>query len=198
MNGCTVVKSEKENSHAGTTISLNEAFSGNDIKFEPLQLPYREDDHWIAVEYPKTFQPDGEFLSVVAHVPVGHDETQTQSGLFVDGWTEVIPNEQETTGLAVHYNQPNSEPPQVLLLAITPEITNHWKWGDLMATMHETLDSAKKRAVEPDQIEFSQYAHFLPAVMCAMTAQYGTIAADFAANVSESINSQNQNSDGSS
>ena len=45
---------------------------------------------------------------------------------MVDEWSEVIPAGTETTGIAVHYNQPSTEPPQTLLLVVTPEITGRW------------------------------------------------------------------------
>ena len=93
------------------------------------------------------------------------------------------PGQEETTGITIHFDQPNSEPPQALLLAITPEVTGHWKWQDLVDTLHETLDMAKKRAVEPDQIDKTDYAQLLPAIMAPMTPSLATISLDFAANL---------------
>lgn len=44
-------------------------------------------------------------------------------------------------------------PPQALLLAVTPEETGSWSWDDLVGTLTDTLARAKRRAVEPAQLE---------------------------------------------
>lgn len=161
------------------------------LDLKPLQLPFREEDYWVAVTYPEVkpedadkpdvFIPDEDFLSVVQWLPAsGFDPGQKQSGLLVDEWTEVIPSKQQTTGIAVHYNQATTEPPQALLLAITPEVTGAWTWDKLVGTLHNTLDRAKLRAVEPDQLDKSAYGHLLPAIISAVTSYpFATISTDF-------------------
>lgn len=170
---------------------LGEAFEGLSLALKPLQLPFRETDHWVAVEYPAVapgdldkpdvFVPEGDFLSFVQWLPEsGFDAGGPQSGLLIDEWIEVIPGKQETTGIAVHYNQPNSEPPQVLLLAVTPEVTGSWTWDKLVGILHDTLDRARQRAVEPDQLGGTAYAHLLPAVLAAIPSYpFATISTDF-------------------
>jgi hypothetical protein len=174
-----------------TVGTLGEAFGGMPMALKPLQLPFRETDHWIAVEYPEVapqdlgqpevFVPEGDFLSVVQWLPAsGFDAGGPQSGLLLDEWTEVIPGKQATTGIAVHYNQPSSEPPQVLLLAVTPEVTGAWTWAKLVGILHDTLDRARQRAVEPDQLGSTGYGHLLPAVLSATSSYpFATISTDF-------------------
>lgn len=146
----------------------------------PLQLPYRETDYWMAVEYPEVFVPQGEFLSLVQLPGNYFDVSQPQSGLLVDEWIESIPGKQETTGIAVHYDQPSMEPPQTLLLAVTPEVTGNWSWDKLIGILNDTLDRAKQRAVEPNQLDRTAYAHLLPAVLSAVTSYpFATITTDF-------------------
>lgn len=166
-------------------LTLNEAFNdaAYDLKLTPIQLPFWEENHWIAVDFPEGLTIPGDVLSIVMQSPTISDFSKGQAGLLIDDWTEVIPNKQEITGIAVHYDQPNSEPPQTLLLAITPEITGKWKWADLVDTLHETLDRAKRRAVEPDQLGKTAYAHLLPATLTAVTRYLVAIATDFVANV---------------
>jgi hypothetical protein len=77
----------------------------------------------------------------------------------------VIPSRDETLGLTFHYDQPNSEPPQVLLLVTPSNFTGSWRWEDLVNTLHETLDMAKKRAVEPDHVDTTVYSRFLPPIV---------------------------------
>lgn len=157
-----------------------EALHDNTLAIEPLQLPFRDTDHWVAVEYPETFVPEGQYLSVVQHpTATGFNPHATQRGFVLDDWTEVIPNRSETTGIAVHYNQPNSEPPQTLLLAVPPEVTGQWKWDELLGILNDTLDRAKQRAVEPHLFGLTGYGHLLPAVLTAVTSYpWMTISTD--------------------
>ena len=76
-----------------------------------------------------------------------------QRGLLLDEWTEEIPTASENTGISFRFNQPNAVPPQTLLLAVTPEETGSWNWDDLVGTLNDTLARAKRRAVEPAQLE---------------------------------------------
>ena len=84
----------------------------------------------------------------------------------------------ETTGIAVHYNQPNTEPPQSLLLAISPTLTGKWSWTDLVAVITDTFDRARRRGVEPDHLAATAYAQLLPAVITSVTSgsKFGTIS----------------------
>jgi hypothetical protein len=66
---------------------------------------------------------------------------------------------------------------------VTPEVTGHWRWDDLIATLNETLDMAKKRAVEPQHLDDTVSAHFLPAIMVPATRYLITVATNLAANV---------------
>ena len=159
---------------------LAEALHDKTLTIEPLQLPFRETDHWLAVEYPEAFEPEGQYLSVMQHLTaVGFDPLASQRGLVLDDWTEVIPNRTETTGLAVHYDQPNSEPPQTLLLAVPPAVTGSWQWDQLQGILNDTLERAAQRAVEPDMFAGTGWGHLLPAVITAVTSYpWATISTD--------------------
>jgi hypothetical protein len=178
----------------GTVESINiftTALKKSSFDLKPLQLPFRKKDHWVAVDYPEitsedannpdAFIPDEDFLSVAQWLPAsGFDPIQLQSGLFIDEWIEVIPSKSQTTGIAFHYNQPTTEPPQTLLLAITPEVTDTWSWDKLVGTLHNTLDRAKLRAVEPDQLDNTAFGHLLPAIVSAVTSDpFATISTDY-------------------
>ncbi len=122
--------------------------------------------------------PPLQFVPCEYIYPVGFNKNQPQGGLLLDEWTEVIPAETETTGVAFHFDKPNAEPPQTLLLCTTPRFTGQWSWDDLVDTLHDTLDRAKIRAVEPDQLDQTELSVFLPATVLATTWQPITIAAD--------------------
>jgi hypothetical protein len=167
-------------------------FDREPLPLEPLQLPFDKKAHWIAMEYPEVpiellddpnvFVPRGEFLSIVQELPAGHDADDAQAGLLIDEWSEVIPNRFETTGIAAHYDQPNTEPPQCVLVAVSPTIKGRWEWNDLVDTLIDTFDRAKRRAVEPDFLRITPYAQLLPAVLSTFTSfPFGTISTNLAA-----------------
>jgi hypothetical protein len=156
-----------------TVIRLAEVFDTADLELHPLQFPHRPGVPWLALEFPETL-PSGDPLVIdedkllyTAHFAVPFDETDRQAGLLVDEWTEVIPRRTEDTGLAFHYDRPNSEPPQTLLLALPADHGEGWRWEDLVDSIRETVDLARKRAIEPDHLDTTAYARFLPAVISA-------------------------------
>lgn len=172
--------------------TYQQLFDRGALSLAPLQLPFDQKAHWVAMEFPEVsaeqlddptvFVPGGDFLSIVRQLPEGHDAAAPQAGLLVDEWNEVIPNRVETTGIAVHYNQPNTEPPQCVLVAVSPTIKGHWEWDDLIETLIDTFDRAKRRAVEPDFLRTTPYAQLLPAVLSTFTSfPFGTISTNLAA-----------------
>lgn len=148
------------------------------LDLTPLQLPYVEDDHWLGLEYPEGFEIPSDKLLYTAYMP-SFNAAQPQCGLLVDEWTEVIPAKKETTGMTFHYDRPNSEPPQTMLLVTPAAFTGEWKWVDIVKTLHETLDLAKLRAIEPDHVDKTAYAQFLPATVAAVTTSPVTMALNY-------------------
>jgi hypothetical protein len=155
----------------------------NDIRLElrPVQVPYRTNDSWLAVAFPEK-DADGEpfgisrdTLSIAAHGASAFQAGVLQSGVLLDDWTEEIPTAQEITGIAFRFNQPNASPPQTLLLAVTPEETGAWNWDALVGTLNDTLARAKRRAVEPEQLEKQGlvWNAFAP----ALVSEFSTLAA---------------------
>jgi hypothetical protein len=82
-------------------------------------------------------------------------------GLFIDEFVELLPSPAETTGLAVHYDEPGNEAPQSVLLAV-PSNPRGWEYETLLEVLLETLDLAKMRAVDLDSLE--ALGHVLPAL----------------------------------
>lgn len=175
-------------------VMLTGAFGRTEPELQPIQLPYKANDHWLALQFPydpdpdtkkdptKNYQFDGDRLLYTAHYAVPFQKSQRQCGLLLDEWTEVIPSDTETTGITFHYDRPNCEPPQTMLLVTPPDFTGSWQWQDLVEALNETLNMAKKRAVEPDQVDATPYAGFLPATIMAVTLYQISIAANLALN----------------
>ncbi|MGW4873927.1 hypothetical protein [Streptomyces chartreusis] len=99
----------------------------------------------------------------------------TITGLAVDGWTQVTcaPSESADSGpigmraaantsgrqrpaVAFHYDEPDSTPPQVALVAVAPDLTagripGAWDLETLCDTLLETLALARQRAVAAER-----------------------------------------------
>ena len=155
--------------------TLADALNDVSLKLRPVQVPYRARDSWLAVAFPdkdpndpsKSFGISRDTLSIAAHGSAAFQVGTRQCGVLLDDWTEEIPTAHEITGISFRFNQPNAVPPQALLLAVTPEETGSWNWDDLVGTLADTLRRAKRRAVEPEQLEKqgSVWNTFAPALV---------------------------------
>ena len=90
------------------------------LTIEPAQLPYTAGDYWLGIEYPSSYTPAGDSVSLLLINPEQLQTAGVQSGFVIDEWIEMIPGKQQTTGITFNYNNPNASPPQSLLLAVTP------------------------------------------------------------------------------
>ena len=164
--------------------ALAGTLGGTEPDITPIQLPYQPGEGWLALEFDPTRPPDGERLLYTAHYPpgyvIGYDPAAATCGVLVDEWTEVVPVRDETAGLSFHFDRPGSEPPQSWLLVTPAQMQGHWTWSDLLGALHETLDLARLRAVEPAHVDTQGYARFLPATTSAVTLYGVSIAANFA------------------
>jgi hypothetical protein len=167
--------------------TLADALSDAPLELQPVQVPYRVNDSWLAVEFPKIDlnntdpdDPDKKFgisrdtLSIAAHGNSAFQVGVRKSGVLLDDWTEEIPTASETTGISFRFNQPNAMPPQTLLLAVTPEETGSWDWDALVGILADTLRRTKRRAVEPEQLE--KLGSTWNALAPALVSEFSTLA----------------------
>lgn len=71
------------------------------------------------------------------------------SGFKIDGWFETIPDDTVNASVAFHYDAPNTQPPQALLLAVPPNRDkDYWEIEDLVQIVSDTMDLYKIRAVD--------------------------------------------------
>ena len=163
---------------------LHEALNGSSLETEPIQLPYRKNDAWLGAEFPPGTSIDHDTLSLVLCAPQGFHPAAAQAGLLLDQWTEAIPNREEVTGITFNYNNPNSVPPQAILLAVTPERTGRWKWEHLVDGVLDTFARAKQRAVEPDQVDArGVVTTLLPALISEFSASRTNVSLDYSLNI---------------
>ena len=174
-----------------------------------LQLPFRANDHWVGLEIPEDYfashendpvEVSRDKLSLVGWLNPEFNTQTTFAGILVDEWNELIPNKEETTGIAFHYDQPNARPPQTVLLGIHPKNSDDspWAWNHLVDTLHCTLDLAKVRAVEPDHLLvkehdpsfsfFDAFAHILPGIVSRVGPNDPDVDTVFSVDFNENIN----------
>jgi hypothetical protein len=154
---------------------------GDDPALVPIQLPFRQHDSWLGMELAAGAAITEDRLLYTAHYAtnpssLGHD----QCGLLLDEWTELVPAERETTGIALDLDRPDSEPPQAMLLVVPPVRTGAWNTDDLVAAVTETFELAQLRAVEPEHLDDTAYAQLLPATVLSATRRPITISTDLA------------------
>jgi hypothetical protein len=147
-----------------------------------MQLPFTPDERWFALEFPAAQAVDKDHLLYTAHFAAAFDPSVNQCGLLVDEWNEIIPGSSADTGLTFHFDRPNNEAPQSMLLVTPANFQGAWQWRDLVDALNDTLDLAKTRAVEPKHIDASPYAPFLPATIMASQVYQLTIALNLALN----------------
>ncbi len=163
----------------------------------PIQLPFQAGDPWLAMQLPEKFTVEGERLLYTAHYSTPFAAGAHQCGLLLDEWTEVIPGTTKEAGVTFNFDRPDNEPPQTILVVTPASVgavvgigggvarggvagvreagavsigeSGGWQWEDLVGALNETLDLAKKRALEPAQIEPTPYARLLPATIMAVT-----------------------------
>jgi hypothetical protein len=145
---------------------------------------------WFAEK--QSFDPTvhRDYLSIVVQSNGGLDATEPIGGLVVDEWHEVVPNQRETTAVAFHYDAPNAEPPQTLLLASSARelrVNGNWHWEELVSCVNQALLLGKMRAVGPDQLRHTELDLVLPATLAAETVTPATIASSYLINRSEKI-----------
>ena len=110
---------------------------GDALAMVPVQTPRAVGDPWIGGALGAATLP-GDVLSVMMITPPA-DPTQPLAGLMIDDWSELVPGETETTGLAFHFDRPNACAPQALLLAVSPTLDGAWDWSDLVAIVDRDL-----------------------------------------------------------
>jgi len=154
---------------------LGELYGEPSPSGRPLQLPVEDGDFWLGAEFPterdasgaeRRRRPTRDKLSLVVFEAsaLTLDADAAAACVLVDQWNEIIANETETTGIAVHYDQPDATAPQSLLLAVPPRVRGRWRWEDLVHTLDDTLELAKNRTVELEHLNQDIYGQLLPAV----------------------------------
>jgi hypothetical protein len=145
---------------------LHEKFKNNAncFNFKTMQFPYDFDgnDRWMALPINNDNELKDGRASILFNDLSDYNPNNYTCGLLIDEWVEVIPSKTQDTGIAFHYDQPNSKAPQCMLLALPSEFTGDWSWNDLVETVNQTFDEAKKRALDYEALSSSELCHSIP------------------------------------
>ena len=153
----------RENINAYTTaIAVAEAFGTAVPAAIPVQFPVVTGEPWVGESAATS---PGSRVSLVLLAPERIPADGTCVAVCIDTWDELIPADARTTGVAFHYDQPDAEPPQSLLLAVPPVVRGAWVWEDLVQTLHDTLELARIRTVEPEHLQDDLYGQLLPLLL---------------------------------
>jgi hypothetical protein len=141
------------------------------LRVRVAQLPYCEHRPWQALSDaeiaalrgdakdaqgdcvdPPNGRPRG-VTSIVALAP-GADPAPLSCvvGLMIDQWSEVVPLDQVTTGIALQYDAPASQAPQAVLLAVPARKGTGWTPHQLRDIVRDTADLVRMRLVDPDAL----------------------------------------------
>ena len=122
-----------------------------------VQLPHIPGEKWLGLPFDPSTPPDeGRAALLLLNYTTSLNPTAAWSGLVIDDWSEMIPNAVETTGIAFHYDSPQSEAPQAVLVATPSANTAQWTFAELQASLEQTLNLAKIRAVSQENLDIAQ------------------------------------------
>jgi hypothetical protein len=144
------------------------------LRFEVAQRPLVEADGWLGDAFqpvavtrnapPRWRTPDGPRTHLLVLTGPAGVTAPVEHGLVLDEFVEVIPSSVQTTGVAVHYDAPGARPPQSILIGIHPDPAGTaWSWEMVEAMLADTLDLARLRTVELDDLAVTSIDEFLPA-----------------------------------
>jgi hypothetical protein len=129
----------------------------------------------LAVDFASEAPAGPNLDAPIAPDPSGSDPPV--AGLLVDEWVERVPDDEETIGLGLQYDDPSTRAPQSILLATPPdwqraggsealgfeaEHAGPTRWTDALVrqSVAETMDLVSMRSVDLEVME--EYGHLLP------------------------------------
>jgi hypothetical protein len=102
---------------------------------------------------------------VTSIVLVGDDASGAVTGIELDAWTEVVPDSIGTAGVAANLSAPDARAPNLILLAVPPDISKRWTQESLLSVVDEALELADCRMVDFDATR--RVPALLPAIYLA-------------------------------
>lgn len=130
------------------------------LELAVAQWPHGTDKPWIAIAPP--MGREGPSISWLMAGPIDtHAPDQPVAGIVIDEVIDKVPANTVNTGVALHFDAPNCEAPQTLLLALPPE-GESWNHELLLDTLSDCFSMAKMRPVDSDSMP--DFNALLPAI----------------------------------
>jgi hypothetical protein len=145
------------------------------VSFDIAQFHHEDGARWVALPFDiATGPPASGKVSLALHRAVQPAADQPWVGLLLDEWTEVIPSAAEQVGAVFQFDSPGAQAPQAVLLAVPPVRTERWDLDILIRIMHQTLELARIRALDLENIGL--YGQLIPMTFLAANAENDTIS----------------------
>ena len=116
---------------------------------------------WVGLPFPAALGP----APITSVVIVGDDASGAVTGVELDAWTEVVPNPTGTAAVTANLSAPGARAPNLILLAVPPDINKPWTDAALLSVVDEALELADCRMVDLDAAR--RVPALLPAVYLA-------------------------------
>jgi len=120
-----------------------------------VQLPYVPGETWLGMKF-ETPPTAGRSALLLLNYATELDSSENWAGLLLDDWSEVIPNQTEQTGIALHYESPQAQAPQAVLVAVPARTWYNWELDALVDSVEQTLKLTKARGVNLEHLDFGQ------------------------------------------
>jgi hypothetical protein len=80
------------------------------------------------------------------------------SGLVVDSWVQTVAADGHAAAVSFHYDEPDADPPQALLVAVPPSLSPQrvparWDLASLIGVVTSTMTQATRRAVAAELVD---------------------------------------------
>ena len=174
---------------AWRTVDLYARTLGENVTdLQVVQLPRVPGAAWVGLPFAdEAHRPVSGRLSLLLRRHATPAATQPWGGLLLDEWTERVPNREEDAAVVFYHDSPGAQAPQTVLVAVPPvppppqrgePAPQRWSLDQLVATLNETLDLARIRAVEGEHLGI--LAQVLPMTYMAANAADDTVSTSFA------------------
>jgi hypothetical protein len=116
---------------------------------------------WVGLPFPAALGS----AAVTSAVIVGDEAGGAVSGIELDAWTEVVPDRTGTAAVTANLSAPDARAPNLILIAVPPDISQQWTQESLLSVVDEALELADCRMVDLDAAR--RVPALLPAVYLA-------------------------------
>ena len=162
--------------------SMGASAANNILKIIQVPFVYDQANVWAGGPLPLGYQLPSGTVSLAMETMRPLANNQLVGGFVFEEWREKIPQREHNAGVAIHYQQPDyAEPAQALILAVPAQIKGNWTWDELMQTIQDTMQLARKRAVTPLAYQNTWLNQFLPALIAPVDPNRNTSGIDFGA-----------------